>query len=307
MLVECASCQTTYTLPDERIPPIGASVQCTRCQAVFWVTRPQPFPPPQQLPQYDFRPGYDVAGTFGNPLRSAPQRAWLERAQPATDLLRPRAWPVVIGALPSRVEPEVAGWLLRLRRPIGGTFTLDVDDGPPLLNGAVLATHPARLSFHTNGAPPVREHLAALDENPLDPGTWRVWADLLLEQGDELGTWLNEKRRSESELEEQLGALQPLVRDRLVRVNWNPFGFIEGLELSAWTLALHPFVADSAHVPGARYLVTLSVIADGGLTAALTAFDTMVLPRSLRHLRLSVTGGADLRARLRARCPHLDP
>jgi len=54
--IQCERCSTTYELDDSRLPPSGASVQCTRCQHVFrafpagaadktWLGHPPPAPP----------------------------------------------------------------------------------------------------------------------------------------------------------------------------------------------------------------------------------------------------------------------
>src|SRR5438876_831853 len=47
MHVECNSCNTRYTIADEKIPPQGARVRCRKCQAVFQVPGP---PSPSPLP-----------------------------------------------------------------------------------------------------------------------------------------------------------------------------------------------------------------------------------------------------------------
>ena len=47
MHVECNSCNTRYTIADEKIPPQGARVRCRKCQAVFQVpgpSSPSPLP-----------------------------------------------------------------------------------------------------------------------------------------------------------------------------------------------------------------------------------------------------------------------
>jgi predicted Zn finger-like uncharacterized protein len=39
MIVTCASCQTRFRIPDEKVGPKGARVRCSRCQALFLVRR----------------------------------------------------------------------------------------------------------------------------------------------------------------------------------------------------------------------------------------------------------------------------
>src|SRR5512145_1974522 len=41
MIVECPSCQTKYSLPDDRIGPDGANVRCSVCKHVFHVDAPE--------------------------------------------------------------------------------------------------------------------------------------------------------------------------------------------------------------------------------------------------------------------------
>ena len=45
MNVQCARCQTAYTLDDALVPGAGALVQCSRCQHTFTVVRPGGNPP----------------------------------------------------------------------------------------------------------------------------------------------------------------------------------------------------------------------------------------------------------------------
>lgn len=41
MIVECPSCQTKYSLPDDRIGPDGANVRCSVCKHVFHIDAPE--------------------------------------------------------------------------------------------------------------------------------------------------------------------------------------------------------------------------------------------------------------------------
>ena len=41
MIIQCDSCQTKFKLNESAIKGAGVKVRCTKCQAVFVVTRPE--------------------------------------------------------------------------------------------------------------------------------------------------------------------------------------------------------------------------------------------------------------------------
>jgi hypothetical protein len=262
------------------------------------------------------------ARIFGNPLRSPDARAWLERAQP--DTLTPVVWPlsgprVTIGreAQADVVVPDFTARPIHLvlqgrggprwcLAPVDANDLRFTSDEPPLLRGARLLVGQTPLIFECSGAPEVTEHAAALDQAPRDENAWLVWADQLKERGDRLGDLLCEKRHSESELDEQLGALAPLHRLKLVGLEWNRFAFLAGLSVSVEVLRRHRFMLDAAWVPAVRHLARLTITGEVDDTELAALLERCVLPRSLHALRYA--RGAPptwLLTGVQPRCPHL--
>jgi hypothetical protein len=297
-------------------------VQCTRCQQVFssnghQVSRAQatatvapgpgapvvaagvdaPRPVARRLMSFAADAHPTGARISGNPLRAPPQRAWLERAEP--DHLTPVAWvlggsrvtvgrdassDVVIPDLTARPHDLVLHHEGASRWRVERTIELGTSE--PLVNHQRLLIGMTWLGFSSSGALAVRSHAIALDQTPLDEHAWLVWADQLKEQGDPLGDFLCERRHSDPELAEQLGALEPLHRHGAVGVTWNRFGFLSELRLSLDVLRRHRFVVDVAWVPGVRHLATLTLTGQVDVDELAAVLGSCRLPRALQALRL---------------------
>lgn len=315
MLVTCPLCTTRYVLEDERLPPTGAAVQCTGCQHVFHVVPPAARAAHAPVP---LRTGVRVTG---NPLRPPPTRAWLvaDRLTTAGWRVLPLSAPVLrlSRSLAVMGEQDAGPEWCRVTQVDGRWFAEVIGEGSPrvaLVQGQGFVCLGGVFRFEESGALEVRAPPPGLTQHPFDEPGWRHWADALMEQGDPLGDWLMERRRSELELSDQLGALAPLVAMGLVHVAWNRFGFLTSMQLAAFTWARHPFCADPRRVPAAAFLqhleLTVAGRADG--SPAWLACRYAPLPRSLQRIGLQ-RGAADepvedafsLLHVVRQRCPHL--
>ncbi len=151
VIVLCAQCQTRYVLEDALVPPLGVSVQCSRCQHVFFVapeekhldpevyrvaTEPRMFgtvqqPPPQPTGKRMI---------FGFPPVPAPSAAPVEPAPvpPESEL---DAMLRRLAAAPDDLDARIvaADWLLERGDPRGRLMSLQLEEErlPPDLNRKV--------------------------------------------------------------------------------------------------------------------------------------------------------------------------
>jgi predicted Zn finger-like uncharacterized protein len=110
MHVECSSCNTRYTIADEKIPAQGARVRCRKCQAVFLVERPSA-PEPSPLPLIPPTPEAPSPAPAPPAHASAPQAPPAMRPAPAAPApsMTPPAPPSAPAGnpfMPSSAHPE---------------------------------------------------------------------------------------------------------------------------------------------------------------------------------------------------------
>jgi predicted Zn finger-like uncharacterized protein len=87
MIVTCASCQTRFRIPDEKIGPRGARVRCSRCQALFLVRRDDAPAAPPAAAAPATPPGAPAPGTAALELELTgdPFALRTPRARPPAD------------------------------------------------------------------------------------------------------------------------------------------------------------------------------------------------------------------------------
>ena len=98
MQVACSSCNTRYTIADDKIPAHGARVRCRKCQTVFQVERPAA-PTPAPLPLIPPTPEGTVPAPAPPPTPARPAPSMTPPAPPA-----PSA-PAGNPFMPSAAEP----------------------------------------------------------------------------------------------------------------------------------------------------------------------------------------------------------
>src|SRR5258706_8555028 len=110
MHVECSSCNTRYTIADDKIPAQGARVRCRKCQAVFLVERPSApapsplplIPPTPEEPSREPAPPAHASAPQAPPaMRPAPTPPALPMTPPA-----PPSAPAGNPFMPSLAHPE---------------------------------------------------------------------------------------------------------------------------------------------------------------------------------------------------------
>lgn len=179
------------------------------------------------------------------------------------------------------VRPQAGGWSLVIagqppRIRLNGVL---VDDrrGVPLTHGDVLHLESGLvLRFELTPMRSARSlHLEhAVANAPDDAGTWAVYRDFLLEQGDPLGEWaLRAAGASPEDQRRMLGPLAALTTRDSARFRWNAHGFLDLVVLreAALNARLPWFLGQLRRLPVARFLRRLwvDVYVDGPKTTPL--------------------------------------